>query len=446
VLGFTGLAILAAGLLASLGPLVRLPRTGQAEVLGAGSRGSSAGPRRARLAGILVSTEVALSVVLVIGAVILLRSLESLLKVDPGMVVERLTTARVTPDPVWCKDQAGPCTCDAANGQCKGFFPSLEERLAAMPGVRGVALSTMVPLDGGWSGYAMDVEDHPVEPGKPAHILGMHAISPDYFSVLGIPLLEGRAFTAEDRMPGDPVLIVNRTLAERRWPGQSAIGKKLKPVWLPTWSTIVGVVADVRYEGLSQPVQEEFYLPMAQWGVGSVVAVLKSELPAESVEPLLRREVAGVDPTATVKDVRSMGDVVMASAASPRTTTTLIGLFAAMALLLGAIGIYGVLSYGVSQRRREIGIRMAIGAEPGTVRRMVIREAAALLGGGLAAGLLTAWLGASLLQGFVYGVSVRDPLTYLLVPLLFAAVGVAASYLPARRATLVSPTEVMRED
>jgi putative ABC transport system permease protein len=117
-----------------------------------------------------------------------------------------------------------------------------------------------------------------------------------------------------------------------------------------------------------------------------------------------------------------------------------------MALLLGAIGIYGVLSYGVSQRRREIGIRMAIGAEPGTVRRMVIREAAALLGGGLAAGLLTAWLGASLLQGFVYGVSVRDPLTYLLVPLLFAAVGVAASYLPARRATLVSPTEVMRED
>jgi len=445
VLGFTALAILAAGLLAALGPLVRLPRTGGAEVLGAGSRGGSAGPRRARLASLLVGTEVALSVVLVIGAVILLRSLESLLSVDPGVVVERLTTARVTPDPVWCKDQAGPCTCPV-DGQCKGFFPSLEERLAVMPGVRGAALTTMVPLDGGWSGYAMDIEDHPVEPGKPAHILGMHAISPGYFGVLGIPVVSGRAFTREDRIPGEPVVIVNNTLASRRWPGQSAVGKKIKPVWLPKWATIVGVVADVHYEGLSSPPSEEFYMPMAQWGVGSVIAVLKSDLPPSSIEPMLRREVAAVDPTATVKDVRSMGDVVLASAASPRTTTMLIGLFAAMALILGAIGVYGVLSYGVTQRRREIGIRMAIGAEPVAVRRMVLREAARLLAGGMVVGLLVAWLGASVLQGFVYGVSVRDPLTYAMVPLLFAAVGFAASYLPARRATRVSPTEVMREE
>ncbi len=446
VLGFTALAILAAGLLASLGPLVRLPRTVKAEVLGGGSRGSSAGPRRARLAALLVGTEVALSVVLVIGAVILLRSLESLLSVDPGVVVEHLTTARVTPDPVWCKDQAGPCTCDAANGQCKGFFPALEVRLAAMPGVRGVALTTMVPLDGGWSGYAMDIEDHPVEPGKPAHILGMHAISPGYFGALGIPILSGRAFTPDDRIPGEPVVIVNRTLALSRWRDQSAVGKKIKPVWLPKWATIVGVVADVHYEGLSSPPSEEFYMPMAQWGVGSVIAVLKSDLPPSSIEPILRREVAAVDPTATVKDVRSMGDVVLASAASPRTTTTLIGLFAAMALILGAIGVYGVLSYGVTQRRREIGIRMAIGAEPMAVRTMVMREAARLLAGGMVVGLLVAWLGASVLQGFVYGVSVRDPLTYAMVPLIFGAVGVAASYLPARRATRVSPTEVMREE
>jgi putative ABC transport system permease protein len=292
----------------------------------------------------------------------------------------------------------------------------------------------------------MDIEDHPVEPGRPAHILGMHAISPGYFGVMGIPVLAGRPFSAADRGPGEPVVIVSKTLADRRWPGGTALGKKLKPVWMPNWATIVGVVADVRYEGLSQPPSEEFYLPMAQWGVGSVVAVLQSDLPPSSLEPMLRREVGTVDPTATVTEVRAMNEVVLASAASPRTTTTLIGLFAAMALLLGAIGVYGVLSYGVSQRRREIGIRVAIGAEPAAVRAMVMRQAARLLAGGLAAGLLVAWLGASVLQGFVYGVSVRDPLTYLMVPLLFAGVGFVASYLPARRATRVSPTEVMREE
>jgi ABC-type antimicrobial peptide transport system permease subunit len=207
------------------------------------------------------------------------------------------------------------------------------------------------------------------------------------------------------------------------------------------------VVGNARYEGLSADTpSEDFYMPMAQWGVGSVTAVLKSDLTTSALEPVLRREVAAVDPTATVTQVRSMDDVVLAAAASPRTTTTLIGLFAAIALALGAIGIYGVLSYGVTQRRREIGIRMAIGAAPGAVKAMVLREAARLLAGGVIAGLGIAWLAASVLKGFVYGVSVRDPLTYALVPVLFAAVGVAASYLPARRATRVSPTEVMREE
>jgi putative ABC transport system permease protein len=450
VLGFTALVILLAGLLAALGPIARLPETGKAELLGASARGSSAGPRRTRLSGVLVGTEVALSVVLCIGAVILLRSLRTLLSVDPGVSVARVTTARVTPDPVWCRDQAGPCTCDkaTADARCEAFFPALEERLAALPGVRGVALATTVPLDGGWSGFAMDIEDHPVPRGQPAHILGMHAISPGYFAVLGIPLLAGRDFTAQDRGPDNPVVVVARTLADRRWPGgpARAIGKHLKPVWMPKWATVVGVVADVRYEGLSVAPGEEFYLPMAQWGIGSAVAVFKSELAPSALEPLLRREVSAVNPTATVTQVRSMEEVLAASAAQPRTTTMLIGSFAAIALLLGAIGVYGVLSYGVTQRRREIGIRMAVGAEPGAVRRMVLGRAARLLAGGVIAGLGAAWLAGSLLRGFVYGVSVRDPLSFVAVPLLFAAVGIAASYLPARRATRVSPTEVMREE
>ena len=449
VLLFTALAILLAGLLAALGPVARLPRTGHAELLGASGRGGSAGPRRARLAGTLVATEVALSVVLCIGAMILLRSLRSLLNVDPGVAVERLTTARVTPNPVWCKDQAGPCTCDStAGGRCEAFFPALEERLAALPGVRGVALANAVPLDGGWSGFAMHLEDHPVAPGQPAHILGMHTVSPNYFTVLGIPLLAGRAFTPQDRGTASPVVIVARTLAERRWPGGPgrAIGKHIKPVWMPTWATIVGVVADVRYETLAAPPDEEFYMPMAQWGIGSAVAVVRTDLAPAALEPSLRRAVAAVDPTATLTQVRSLGEVRSASAAHPRTTALLIGLFAAIALLLGAIGVYGVLSYGVSQRRREIGIRMAIGAAPAGVRTLVLRQAGRLLGAGVIAGLFAAWLGATVLQGFVFGVSVHDPFSFTAVPLLFAAVGLVASYLPARRATRVSPTEVMREE
>jgi ABC-type antimicrobial peptide transport system permease subunit len=161
---------------------------------------------------------------------------------------------------------------------------------------------------------------------------------------------------------------------------------------------------------------------------------------------MLRSEVKAVDPSATVNQVRSMEAVVLASAAQPRTTTSLIGMFALLALLLGTIGVYGVLSYGVTQRRREIGIRMAIGAEPARVRTMVLGEGARLLAGGVVVGLAIAFLGARVLQRFVYGVSVHDPLSFAAVPLLFALVGVAASWLPARRATRVSPTEVMREE
>jgi putative ABC transport system permease protein len=398
VLAFTGAAVLVACLLASLGPLIRLPRAGRSELLGAGSRGGSAGPARHRVLGALVATEVALSVVLVIGAVILLRSLQRLLAVDPGVVAERITTARVTPNPKWCQAEAGPCTCDANGASCRAFFPALEERLALLPGVRGVALGTSVPLDGEYYTFPMDVEDHPVPPGQPAFLLGSHTVSPDYFAVLGIPLLEGRAFTTQDRGPDNPVVIVNRALARRFWPGRSAVGKHIKPVWMPKPATIVGVVGDVRQEGLSaaEPTRD-FYMPMEQWSVGSMTVALQSSASPAELEPVLRREVHAVDPTATVTQVRSMEEVVLGSAASPRTTTTLIGLFAAIALALGTIGIYGVLSYGVTQRRREIGIRMAIGAAPGAVRTLVMRRAAGLLAGGVAAGLLAAWLGASVL-------------------------------------------------
>jgi putative ABC transport system permease protein len=278
-------------------------------------------------------------------------------------------------------------------------------------------------------------------------MLGSHTVSPGYFRTLGIPLLEGREFTAADRHGTPDVAIVSRSLTQRFWPGQSPVGKRIKPVWFNTWMTIVGVAGDAPYEGLqaAEPTQD-FYMPIGQFGIARATVALRSQLPVDEVERLLRRDVAAVDPSATVNHVQTMEDVLGRSVAQPRTTAALIGAFAGLALLLGAIGVYGVLSYGVTQRRREIGIRMALGAEPGAVRRMVLTRALGLVAGGIAIGLGLAWLAASVLQGFVFGVSPRDPLSYVLVPTGFAIIGLLAGWLPARRATRVSPVEVMREE
>jgi len=457
VLVYTAAVVVVAGLLASVGALrfksgVRGPESGA----GLGTRAVSGGVRHHRLLNGLVSSEVALSVMLAIGAVILVRSLEAMLAVDPGLVVERLVTARVTPNPVWCNADAGPCTCEqngrvagvdsGSSGRCKGFFPALDERLSPLPGVTGVALGTTVPLDNNFFSFPMAIEDHPVPPGQPAFMLGSHTVSPGYFRTLGIPVLEGRDFTPEDRHGALDVVIVSRSLKQRFWPDQSPIGKRMKPVWFNNWLTVVGVVGDARYEGLQAKQSEDFYMPMAQFGIARAAVAIRSPLPLDEVERMIRREVAAVDPSATVNHVETMEEVLRANVAQPRTTATLIGGFAALALLLGAIGVYGVLSYGVSQRKREIGIRMAIGAEPATVRRMVLVRAMGLVVGGVVAGLGLAWVASSVLKSFVFGVSVRDPLSYVLVPAGFMIVGVLAGWLPARRATRVSPVEVMREE
>ncbi|HEU5218601.1 MAG TPA: ABC transporter permease [Gemmatimonadales bacterium] len=433
VLGFTGLVSILAGLLAALGPMLRVPRAERLEGLGLRTAGS--GRALGPLSNALVVAEIALAVVLLMGAGLLVRSLGRLLSVDPGVRVEHLVTARVTPDPDKCDGDIGPCAT---------FYANLTRELAAIPGLSAVEFSSMVPLDGQSLWWPMDVEDHPVPPGGAANGLTPHTVTPGYFAMMGIRVERGRALSIDDRSGADPVVVIGKAAADHYWPGQSPIGKHIKPVWVPRRATIVGVVSDVREYGLAREPELDFYMPIEQWAAGAMTMVVRTERKAGALESELKQALAKVDPTAPLSRLQSMDQVVQRSIASPRTTTLLLAGFAAVALLLGAIGVYGVLSYGVTQRRREIGIRMAIGAAPGDVRWTVVRRAAGLVAAGLLIGLGASWLGASALRGFVFGVGVRDGLTFVTVPLVFLVAGFLASYLPARRATLVAPREVLQ--
>jgi predicted permease len=444
VLGFTAAASILAAALAALGPILRVPVGAPGSgALGDGGRGASHGRGRNRLSGALVVTEVAVAVALVVGAGLVLRSLAAMLAVDSGIDVRRLVSARVTIDPPECLELDATVV-----APCRAFYQRLEERLGAMPGVRRYALSNQLPLEDRGGDMPVDIEDHPRPPGEPAHLLVRHVVTPEYFDMLGFTKEEGRLLTPADRRGAPAVAVASRFLADRYWPGQSAVGKRFRPVWWrpDQWITIVGVVADVRHRGAWDQPGLVYYSPLSQAPQAATFALVETSLTLPAFESGFRDLVRSVDPRVPVSRVQTMPDVAAASVAAPRVTAVLLGGFALLALALGAVGVYGVLSYGVSQRRREIGIRMAIGAEPGALRLMVLRRAGALVAGGLGLGLAAAWLGASAMRGFVYGVSTRDPLTYAAAVGLFGVVGLAAAYLPARRATRVEVLGVLKEE
>jgi predicted permease len=443
VLAFTAAASVLAAVLAALGPILRVPHGGSGTAaLRDGGRSASPGLGRSRLSGALVITEVAVAVALVVGAGLVVRSLAALLAVDSGIDVRRLVSARVTIDPLECLELG---VTDAA--PCRAFYQRLEERLGAMPGVRRYALSNQLPLEDRGGDIPVDIEDHPRPPSEPAHLLVRQVVTPEYFDLLGFTKEEGRLLTPADRRGAPGVAVASRYLADRYWPGQSAVGKRFRPVWwTDQWITIVGVVGDVRHRGAWGEPGLVYYTPLAQAPQAASYALVETSLALPVFESGFRGLVRSVDPRVPVSRVRAMPEVAAAAVAAPRVTAILLGGFALLAVILGAVGVYGVLSYGVSQRRREIGIRMAVGAEPGAVRRMVLRRAGVLVLSGLGIGLLAAWAGASAMRGFVYGVSVRDPITYAAAAAVFSVVGLAAAYLPARRATRVEALAVLRED
>jgi putative ABC transport system permease protein len=401
-----------------------------------------AGGRRGRwLRQGLVVGEVALALALLIASGLLLRSFARLQSVRPGFEPRGVMTAMLS-----LPDVKYPSEARAAQ-----FFEQVLERVSALPGVEHAATVYPLPLAAGQNfGLSFAVAGRPQPAPADVPRADVVAISPDYFRAMEIPLLAGRAFTSQDRIGSQPVLIVNRTMARRLWPGESPLGKRITfddPADPKArWPAVVGVVADVRATALGKEPESQAYWPQLQRPLDEVGLVLRTSQPPALLVPQVRQVVQSLDRDLPLDRVQTLTAVVAASLDQNRVKTLLIGCFGALALLLAAVGIYGVVSYTVAQRTHEIGIRVALGAGRREVLSLVIVQGMRLVVGGLAIGLAVAWAFSRLMADQLYEIKASDPLTYAGVPLLLAAVALVANWLPARRAARVDPLEALRAE
>ena len=463
-LAFTlGLSI-AAGLLFGTAPALQWSRLDLARTLNEGSMQSMGGFRllrssRARAA--LAVAQVALALVLLVGAGLLLRSFVQLITVDRGYDPANVIAAQVrNPDVAIGPNNMTPESMAERRASGRRFQESLVEemsRLAALSDVDAVGVSSRLPLasGGGGSATVFRVAGAPM-PADPRDLpqARINFVSPGYFGTMRLRLRSGRAFTRFDRAESSPVLVVNETLARDLFGGEPAIGQRLLPAGAgPEPWEVVGVVADVRYGGLTiTESQSEAYMPLHQIdqaGVlgatyfGSVVTVRTAGDPVAAV-PFLREAVAAASPNARIDDVMTMGARLSAAVAQPRFYAVFVGFFAALALFLAAFGIYALLSYTVSQRRREIGVRMALGAQRGDVVGLVVRQGATLAAAGTLLGLLASSGSVRLLDSFLFGVATDDRLAFVVAPLVLTIVSLVACWLPGRRAARTDPMDALR--
>jgi putative ABC transport system permease protein len=387
-----------------------------------------------RVASVLVVAEMAVAVLLMISAGLLIRSFAELLRVDPGFKSEQITTARITlPDTRYPDD-----------ARQRLFYEELLTRIGALPGVQAIEATSHLPLAGGPGGFAFEVEGQPYVRGTSAPTTAEHRVTAGYLQTMGIAILRGRPLAPSDREHALDVAVINETMAREHWPGQDSVGKRLKPVYNDEWITVVGVGRDVRYDGLAIEVEPQIYRPFQQTPTLDMSLVVRTASDAIMLAGSLRETVASLDRTVAVSEIRTLDQLLATSVATSRFTTLLLATFATLALTLAAIGTYGVLSYAVSRRAREIGVRMALGARRVDVMRMVLGKAAVLAGAGAVAGVAGAFATTHVLEGLLFGVSRTDTATFAVVPILLGGVALLAAYVPASRATRVDPTTVLR--
>ncbi|MGH9939565.1 MAG: ABC transporter permease [Blastocatellia bacterium] len=443
VLAFTlGLSVLT-GLLFGLAPALQSSKAALTETLKEGGR-SSGGAGRAGFRNLLVVSEIALALVLLIGAGLLVKSFTRLLDVNPGFQTQNLLTMRV----------ALPGSKYRDVHQIRAFYQQALDKVKALPGMQAAATVSSLPLSGAVSSGFFGIEGRSVAPGEQGPHTDFRWVSNEYLQMMGIPLRRGRYFTDHDTPETLNVVIIDDTLARRYWPNEDPVGKRVSfgrdPNGQPIWREIVGVVGAIKHKALDADYRGTLYAPQIQVGGGAGrYLVARAASDPMALVSAVRAAIQSVDKDQPIFQVRTMDEWVAESVAQKRFSTLLLGLFAAVAMLLAAVGLYGVMSYGVTQRTHEIGLRMALGAQRRDVLKLVVGQGMLMALGGVAIGLGAAFAMAKLISGFsslLFGVKATDATIFVVIPLSLIGVAFVACYLPARRATKVDPMVALRRE
>ncbi len=443
VLAFTALVSLATGIAFGLAPALIVSRTNLAVSLKEGGRSSTGGFHTSRTRSLLLVVEIALALVLLVGAGLLVQSLVRLQQVAPGFESRNVLTFNVA------------MSVDSTTGppQIADFYRQLTERLKALPGVVNASVVFQLPLSGRGGSTGLEIEGQPVDPANPTMGI-IHSVSPEYFRTMGIPIIRGREFTERDDLSAPRVLIINEALARKHFPNEDPIGKRISPGFssVPVndgsegtgMREVVGVVGDVKHQNLQGSPQPEIYFAQAQMPMSAMTVVARTAADPHSLVNAARDVVHTLDKNAPVYDVRTVEELLGRSVATPRFNTLLLGLFSGVALILTAVGLYGVISCSVSQSTHEIGIRVALGAQSSDVLKLIVGHGMILTLVGIVIGLAAAYGLTRLMSSMLFGVGATDPWTFAGGAALLAGVALLACYLPARRATKVDPMVALR--
>jgi putative ABC transport system permease protein len=432
VLLVTALVALVTGILFGLAPTLQSSRPDLVMELKERTTVPS-GSRWYSVRNILVVGQVGLSFVALASAGLFLRSLGNAQRVDPGFDGSRVLILGFN---------AGTQGFNEARG--RDLYRRVMERLAAVPGVESATISTGVPLFGGGMGRTIFRDDQDANDPRNGRMTQVNEVGPAYFETLGIPILRGRAFTPNDRLGSTPVAIINEAMAKQYWPNEDPLGRRLRTISDKTMREIVGIVKTVKVNSLGEEDRPYLYFPLEQnYGAQVTVQVRAAGDPA-ALLPTVRHAVQQVEPGMPLLNVNTFPNVLHQSLWAARMGTWLLGIFASLALLLASIGLYGVMSYSVSQRTRELGIRLALGARQQDVRNMVVLQGMLLAAGGVAIGFAVAFALARLIANLLFGVPPTDPATFAIIPVVLLTVAVLATYIPAWRASRVDPVEALR--
>jgi putative ABC transport system permease protein len=437
VLAFTFAVSVLTGIIFGLAPALHASKPDLNETLKEGGRSSGAGANRSRLRGALVIAEVAMAMVLLVCAGLLIKSVMRLRDVSPGFNPENLLTMNASLPSSKYRDAAS----------WVAFYDQMIERVEALPGVEAAGLVSVIPLSDNFDGRGLVVEDHPKPRGEEISV-DLYISTPGYLRAMEIQLIKGRMMNEQDTRETQMVALINETMANQLWPDQDPLGKRIK---FPgsernpqPWRTVVGVVGDVKQYGLDKDEPMQIYLPQAQYPASWLSLVARTTAEPSSLAGVVRTEIRKLDQDLALYNVATMEELLSDSIALRRFSMLLLAIFAAVAMTLAAVGIYGVISYTVTQRTHEIGIRMALGASRRAIFEMVVGRGMALAIAGVVVGLVAAWAVTGVLVSLLYGVSATDTTTFIVIPLALVGVALAACAIPARRATRVDPMDALR--